>query len=79
MGDGGFADDKGLLLFPAVAGETCGGVRCGEIDRGEELAAGEEALAEAEAAGVEAGVELAAAGVEEGADAMNPLIAMRPR
>jgi len=55
LGDGGLADDKELMRFPAGFGE--------------ELVAGLEGFAKAEAVGVEAGVELAAAGVEEGVDA----------
>jgi hypothetical protein len=65
LGDSGLADNKGLLRFPALAGE--------------ELVAGLEGLAEAEAVGVEAGVELAAASVEQGVDLMNPLIANERR
>jgi hypothetical protein len=65
LGDGGLADDEGLLRFREKFGE--------------ELVAGQEGFAEAEAVGVEAGVELAATGIEEGVDAMNPLIAMRLR
>ena len=75
LGDGGLADDKELLRFPAGFGE--------------ELVAGLKGFAKAEAVGVEAGVELAAAGVEKGVDnpptpprqrsCQGPRIAMRLR